>query len=106
MAYFPNGTAGMVLAYQCGECLHGMADGIGCPIALVQFTYNYTQIGNAKLRECLEYLIDKKGDCQMKPLIDKYYNENAFDQVGERPEYKGPAWGVLGDKLLGAEAKP
>ena len=68
MAYFPNGTAGMAFDNQCMACLHEDPD-IGCPIALIQGTYNYDQIGNEKLREVLSLLVDDKELCQMYPLI-------------------------------------
>ena len=71
MAYFSNGTEGMVFDEQCLDCLHIDPD-IGCPIALVQLNFNYDQVGNKKLEEAMDCLIDKDGKCQMKPLIDKY----------------------------------
>ena len=88
MAYFSNSSDGAILDAQCDECLYGKADNIGCPIALAQMLFNYDQNGNDDLEKCLNMLVDKHGTCQMKPLIDKYYNENSHEQVGERPEYK------------------
>ena len=73
MAYFSNGTEGMILDDQCSECLHADPDA-GCPISLLQMNFNYEQnkAGNKKLREAMNYLINDDGVCQMKPLIDKY----------------------------------
>jgi len=72
VAYFANGTEGMIFYEQCINCLHE-DPGVGCPIALVQMIYNYEQLdkGNEKLRECLNHLVNESGICQMKPLIDE-----------------------------------
>lgn len=71
MAYFSNGTEGMVLDEQCSECLHADPD-VGCPIFLVQQNFNYDQVGNQKLTEAMSCLISDGGLCRMKPLIEKY----------------------------------
>ena len=73
MAYFPNGTAGDILDQQCAKCLHHNPD-IGCPISFVQTHYNYDQCddGLEKMQELLNILVNEKGICQMKPLIEKY----------------------------------
>ena len=82
MAYFPNGSSGDVLDIQCADCPLGYgwhdpkqkvlfdADPIPrpCPVALVQFMYNYDQVrpGNEKLREAMNLLIDEKGVCLVR----------------------------------------
>ena len=73
MAYFPNGSAGDHLDSQCDQCLHQEPE-IGCPIAFVQTNFNYEQLsdGQEKLREAITMLVDDKGNCRMKPLIEKY----------------------------------
>ena len=68
MAYFSNGTEGMVLDAQCGECALWEEP---CPIALVHQLYNYDQIGNELARSILDDLVNKQGKCQLKPMIDK-----------------------------------
>ncbi len=75
MAYYPNGTAGEYLENQCIECIHGQADDVGCPVAFVQTSYNYRQLddGKEKLKECMTLLINDSGDCQVKVLIDRFY---------------------------------
>ncbi len=70
MAYFPNSTEGEILERQCEECLHDDED-ILCPIYNAQASHNYGQCDNKALEGCLEILVSKEGDCQMKPLIDK-----------------------------------
>jgi hypothetical protein len=70
MAYFANGTEGMIFDKQCAECpLWDKA----CPIYLVQLEYNYSQCNekNGDLRAAMNLLVDKKGICQMKPLIEQ-----------------------------------
>jgi len=68
MAYFANSTEGAILDAQCDQCLHTNPD-IGCPIALVQMTFNYSQCDNEELKEAMNMLIDKDGRCNMRPLI-------------------------------------
>ncbi len=69
MAYFPNGTSTGILEQQCDDCRLSNDD--PCPILLVQMTWNYVQVDNKPLAECLESLVNEEGICQMKPLIDK-----------------------------------
>ena len=67
MVYFPNGSAGEVLDIQCGDCQLGEK---ACPIYFVQQEFNYKQIGRKQLKKAMNYLVDKKGVCLMKPFID------------------------------------
>jgi len=71
MAYFPNGTAGLVLDEQCANCR--LADDAPCPILWAQMEYNYTQLneGEENLKDLMNFLVDSKGNCKMKPLIDE-----------------------------------
>lgn len=69
MAYFANGTEGLYLDEQCCGCLYGLDEEVLCPVSAVQNIYNYDQIGNDKLREAMDLLIDKKGICRMKKAI-------------------------------------
>jgi hypothetical protein len=86
MAYFPNGQAGLYLDEQCMDCLHDDPD-VGCPIAFIQMEYNYTQLdkGQEQLREALNYLVNEKGDCQLKPLINKEKSANMNHPALKRP---------------------
>lgn len=70
MAYFSNSSEGDILDIQCDQCIHEDPEA-GCPIAFVQQIFNYDQIGNENLQKAITMLIDEKGICQMKPLIDK-----------------------------------
>ncbi len=72
MAYFPNGDAGEYLESQCAICPLGK-EGVACPVKLVQLMYNYDQLkaGQDKLREALTMLVNKKGDCQVRPLLEQ-----------------------------------
>jgi hypothetical protein len=71
MAYFSNGTEGMILDDQCAECIHADEDGC-CPVFFVQMEFNYSQLngGNEDLKKAMEMLIDKKGNCNVKKAID------------------------------------
>lgn len=64
MAYFSNGSEGMVFDDQCGKCKFGQSP---CPIALAQMTYNYDQhkdqSGTAKA--ILDILVKQDGTCTM-----------------------------------------
>lgn len=66
MAYFANGTEGEYLDAQCGDCPLGEK---ACPIMGVQMLFNYDQIGVPKLREAMNYLVNERGDCQLRPLL-------------------------------------
>ncbi len=73
MAYFSNGTEGMVFDEECSNCRLGTEQ---CPIAFVQQMFNYDACNNEVATTILNCLV-KQGDnfeylgCQMKPLIDK-----------------------------------
>ena len=69
MAYFPNSTAGMKLDSQCSWC--PIPDDAPCPIQIAQVRFNYDQVGNEDLRACLAMLVDDKGQCKMKPVLEK-----------------------------------
>ena len=70
MAYFSNGTEGMVLDSQCAECK--IPDDAPCPILLVHQLYNYDQIGNDLARSIMDDLVkNQTGKCEMKPLLDE-----------------------------------
>jgi len=71
MAYFPNGTAGMILDEQCDECLHGNPES-ACPLAFAQMNFNYEQCGNALAEKILNSLVNKDGKCLMKPATEKH----------------------------------
>jgi hypothetical protein len=71
MAYFANGTEGMYLDEQCCYCVYGLDENEPCPIYHAQLTFNYDQLENDKLRECLTMLVDKSGNCKMKEVLDK-----------------------------------
>jgi len=62
MAYFSNGSEGMIFDYQCGRCKHGLSP---CPIAYVQITYNYDACNIPVAREILEVLVKDHGTCTM-----------------------------------------
>jgi len=48
MAYFPNGTSGMIYEEKwCARCIHrSVEDGTGCAIMLAHMVYNYDYAGN------------------------------------------------------------
>lgn len=73
MAYFSNGCEGEALDNQCARCPLGQD--APCPILAVQLLYNYDQIGNEKLQECLTVLVSDKTGCMMRPLIRKMLKE-------------------------------
>jgi len=65
VAYFSNGTEGMIFDEECSNCIFGEKP---CPIALIQFTYNYDQCRNEKVKEILDMLVNQKGECSMKRM--------------------------------------
>lgn len=64
MAYFSNGTEGMVFDDQCARCKFGRHP---CPIAFVQIDANYDQhkdlTGTA--RKILDHLVKNDGTCMV-----------------------------------------
>jgi hypothetical protein len=81
MAYFANGSEGATLDDQCCECiLCDEAHEICCPILAVQMTYNYDQVGNDDLRAAMNLLVSKKGECQLKPYLDKFTKEQLIEE--------------------------
>ena len=78
MAYFSNGSEGEALQSQCMDCplgagWNGVKEELGpCPVALVQFEYNYEQCdkGQEKLRRAMNLLIDDKTRrCQVREQL-------------------------------------
>ena len=71
MAYFSNGSEGMLLDDECAGCLFAFDP---CPIAFAQSFYNYEACNNevaSKILNCLVKQEDGKYiGCQMKPFID------------------------------------
>lgn len=68
MAYFANGSAGECFHEQCAICKYGEAP---CPIAFVQFNYNYRACNNKIARGILDNLISDNGDCSMYKMFEK-----------------------------------
>ena len=62
MAYFSDGTAGMLFDDQCSKCKYYSGS---CPIALVQITYNYDAVNNEIATKILDTLVKDNGDCMM-----------------------------------------
>jgi len=73
MAYFSNGSEGMVFDDECSNCLLGEEP---CPVAWAQANWNYEACNNPIATQILNSLVKQtdKGHyvgCQMKPLIEK-----------------------------------
>lgn len=67
MAYFANGTEGMVFDEECTQCIFGDKP---CPIYYVQSTYNYDACNIPVARKILADLVSENtapdgGRCQM-----------------------------------------
>ena len=77
MAYFPNGSSGECFENQCARCKYGESP---CPIALVQFDYNYEACNNQLASSILNQLVKNNGDCTMflafKNDFEKRVDEN------------------------------
>ena len=70
MAYFPNGTSGMVFSDQCAQCRYGEGP---CPIFFVQYEYNYKACNNEVARAILDALVKDDGTCEMFKLDPKRF---------------------------------
>lgn len=66
MAYFSNGSEGMVFDDQCNKCKYGKHP---CPIALVQVNYNYEQVNNKTATDILSSLVNEAGECTMLKMF-------------------------------------
>ena len=62
MAYFSNGSEGMVFDDQCAKCKYGKTY---CPVAFIQLTYNYDQCNNELACKIMNVLVDETGECQV-----------------------------------------
>lgn len=67
MVYFPNGSAGEILDAQCAIC---PAFDHQCPVALVQCLHNYDQCNHPEFESAMNILINERGLCQLKPVIE------------------------------------
>jgi hypothetical protein len=65
MAYFSNGSEGVVFDDECASCKYGKHP---CPIAWVQTNYNYDQLKDktGTAEKILNDLVSKNGTCKMK----------------------------------------
>ena len=73
MAYFANGSEGMVFDDECADCVFGDEP---CPIALTQSIYNYEAVNNKLASGILNSLVEQDDEgryigCRMKKLIDR-----------------------------------
>ena len=75
MAYFANGSEGMVFEEQCAQCKFGEEP---CPIALVQMNFNYPATKNETATHILESLVKNDGTCEMFRTFKKDF-EIGFD---------------------------
>lgn len=60
MAYFSNGTEGLWFEHQCLRCKYGQKP---CPIAYIQFEYNYEAVKNPIATKILDHLVKNDGTC-------------------------------------------
>ena len=68
MAYFANGQDGSYFEEECSSCKYGQE---ACPIAFVQFEYNYEACNNEIASKILDKLVSDNAECSMKKLIEK-----------------------------------
>lgn len=71
MAYFSNSTDGSRFEHQCSICKLNDAS---CPIAAVQFNYNYDAVNNEVATKILGSLVMDNGRCLMYLEIEKLYD--------------------------------
>lgn len=62
MAYFSNGSEGIVFDDQCSKCKYGKYP---CPIALIQTEYNYDQLKDKTwtATKIMDTLVKQDGTC-------------------------------------------
>lgn len=60
MAYFSNGTEGMIFEERyCGHCYHDREDA-QCPVLTLHYLYNYDQFKDERLKTVLDTLIPQE----------------------------------------------
>lgn len=74
MAYFSNGSEGMCFDEQCSICKYGDRP---CPIANVQFMYNYDACNNKVVTKILDELVKQDGRCMMFETFKKDFHIDA-----------------------------
>lgn len=77
MAYFSNGTEGMVFDHQCSLCKYGEEP---CPIALVQHEFNYSACNNATAQGILNMLVKNDGTCEMFKEFEKDFSLKVLEK--------------------------
>ncbi len=80
MAYFSNGSEGMLFDEQCLQCKYGENY---CPIAYVQVQFNYEACNNKTARAILDHLVNNNGDCAM---FKEFKNDFEIDTSCEQME--------------------
>lgn len=70
MAYFANGSEGDCFTEQCMRCRYGDQP---CPIAMVQFNYNYAACNNEVASNILHDLVKQDGSCAMFELDPDWF---------------------------------
>lgn len=76
MAYFANGSEGIVFYEQCMRCKYGE---VFCPIAYVQSAFNYKACNNKTATKILGELVKNDGTCTMFETFKNDF-EIAIDQ--------------------------
>lgn len=74
MAYFSNGTEGMTFDHQCSLCKYGEEY---CPIAFVQFNYNYDAVNNEIATKILNDLVENNGTCIMYKTFERDFSRES-----------------------------
>ena len=74
MAYFSNSSEGEIFDDECSDCPLG---GMDCPIAFVQYAYNYVACNNEVATDILNGLVKQDNGkylgCQMKQIIEQLF---------------------------------
>lgn len=80
MAYFSNGSEGIVFDDQCAKCKFGKSP---CPIAFVQIEYNYAQLSDTTgtTRKILDHLVSATGECAVFNMAKSDF------EIGKSMEY-------------------
>ena len=78
MAYFANGSEGMVFDEQCLVCKYGED---ACPIAYVQQMFNYDACNNEVATKILDYLVKPDGTCMMFQVFRKDFCKYIYPEI-------------------------
>lgn len=83
MAYFANGSEGSYFEKECALCRFGEGP---CPIAEVQFCYNYDAVNNDVATSILGALVKDDGTCSMLRRFPELRAAESVEKIADNTQ--------------------